>query len=128
MAATLAPAFQQATTSAAISAGWVGRWGFCDLCAMPPVGAMVTITLRLDIGSVSLDERAIIFGRRPPRSHCDDIWSQGLRGAGTSMHPKPSRRPAPSLSIAELLQRSVWFPALDSGAQARVREDMREEP
>jgi CRP-like cAMP-binding protein len=89
---------------------------------------MVTITLRLDIVSVSLDERAIIFGRRPPRSHCDDIWSQGLRGAGTSMHPKPSRRPAPSLSIAELLERSVWFPALDGEGRSRVLEDMREEP
>ena len=49
---TLAPARQQATTSAAISAGWVGRWGFCDLWAMPPVGAMVTITLRFDIGGL----------------------------------------------------------------------------
>jgi len=44
------------------------------------------------------------------------------------MHPKPSRRPAPSLSIAELLERSVWFPALDGGARSRVLDDMREEP
>src|SRR6218665_3679448 len=48
-ATTLAPAFQQRTTSSAISWGWVGRCGFCDLWAMPPVGAMVTMTLRLDM-------------------------------------------------------------------------------
>ncbi|OUM01535.1 Crp/Fnr family transcriptional regulator [Variovorax sp. JS1663] len=44
------------------------------------------------------------------------------------MQNKPSRRPPPSLSIPELLRRSVWFPTLDAGAQARVVEDMREQP
>jgi CRP/FNR family cyclic AMP-dependent transcriptional regulator len=44
------------------------------------------------------------------------------------MHHKPSRRPAASLSIPDLLERSGWFPALDAEAQARVLDDIREQP
>ena len=40
-----APEFQQSITSRAISSGCVGRRGFCFLLAIPPVGAMVMITL-----------------------------------------------------------------------------------
>jgi CRP-like cAMP-binding protein len=35
---------------------------------------------------------------------------------------------SPSLTIPRLLERSGWFPELDAKAQARVLEDMREEP
>src|SRR3954464_2746351 len=40
-----APAFHDLNTDSAISAGCVGRFGFCAFEAMPPVGATVTITL-----------------------------------------------------------------------------------
>jgi len=75
MATTLAPAFQQRSTSSAISAGWVGRWGFCDLWAMPPVGAMVTMTLRLLIGVLveNCGVLRIVFLGTFPLSHRDDI-------------------------------------------------------
>ncbi|WP_077000022.1 Crp/Fnr family transcriptional regulator [Variovorax sp. KK3] len=43
------------------------------------------------------------------------------------MQPKPSRTPAASLTIDQLLQRSVWFPALPGDVQARVAEEMREQ-
>jgi hypothetical protein len=68
MATTLAPAFQQRSTSAAISAGWVGRWGFCDLCAMPPVGAMVTITLRFDMRFLLWEARYYFWLPSPGQS------------------------------------------------------------
>jgi CRP-like cAMP-binding protein len=43
------------------------------------------------------------------------------------MQPKPSRPPAASLSVDQLLQRSVWFPALPREVQARVADEVREQ-
>lgn len=53
-----APSFQDLCTLLAISSGWVGRFGFCALLAMPSVGATVTATLfvawELMVGSFRL--------------------------------------------------------------------------
>jgi hypothetical protein len=56
---------------------------------MPPVGAMVTITLRFDMAGFleSFVERAIIFGAGSALSHRDDIRGQGLRGVQRLQSP-----------------------------------------
>ena len=118
------------TTSAAISAGWVGRCGFCDLCAMPPVGAMVTITLRFDMGISPVNSALLFLAAVAPAviATTFEIRVYEPQPQERSMpHTRPSERQhGVPLSIPELLQRSVLVSrAGRGGAGARAGRHAR---